>query len=198
MSTNNTPDSGNSAANWSDVAAAAAPAVGGGLFSIGQGRKAYHRSIKLMDKKFQMDKMARDYQNQYNLPSAQMQRLKDAGLNPALMYGKGTVGNATERPQAKFTQLNPYMNAGDIGTLANATIQMALAKAQKDNIEADTSKKITASKVDKAEIKRINASVVNMTQDTAMKLQQTTNLKTVNDYDKLKIELEKKVVARAN
>lgn len=33
-------------------------------------------------------------QNAYNTPIAQMQRLKDAGLNPNLMYSQGTVGNA--------------------------------------------------------------------------------------------------------
>lgn len=33
-------------------------------------------------------------QNAYNSPLAQMQRLRDAGLNPNLMYSQGTVGNA--------------------------------------------------------------------------------------------------------
>ena len=176
---------------------AAISAVAGLAGSIGSGRKAYHRSKKLMDKQFAMDREMYDYQNKYNLPSAQMQRLKAAGLNPALMYGQGTTGNASNQPQTKFTQLNPYMQAGDIGTLANAGIQMALANAQKENIEADTTKKVTASKVDKAEIKRINANVVNMTQDTAMKLQQTSNLKTLDQHNKFKRDLEEMVVKRA-
>ena len=33
-------------------------------------------------------------QNAYNTPLQQMKRLKEAGLNPALMYGQGNVGNA--------------------------------------------------------------------------------------------------------
>ena len=33
--------------------------------------------------------------NSYNSPAAQMQRLKEAGLNPDLMYSRGDVGNAT-------------------------------------------------------------------------------------------------------
>ena len=58
-----------------------------GLYaSIGQGRKAYHRSKNLMKLQRDLDKEMWDYQNKYNLPSAQMQRLKEAGLNPALMY----------------------------------------------------------------------------------------------------------------
>lgn len=38
-------------------------------------------------------------QNEYNSPSAQMQRFKDAGLNPHLIYGQGSSGNATQLPQ---------------------------------------------------------------------------------------------------
>lgn len=176
---------------------AAISAAAGLIGSIGSGRKAYHRSKKLMDKQFAMDKEMYDYQNKYNLPSAQMARLKAAGLNPALMYGQGTTGNASNQPQSKFTQLNPYMQAGDIGQLANAGVQLALANAQKKNIDSQTQKNTTQSSKDKAEIKLINAKVPNMTQDTAMKLQQTSNLKTVNDYDKLRVEFEKEVVQRA-
>lgn len=33
-------------------------------------------------------------QNAYNTPAAQMQRFKEAGLNPNLMYGRGSEGNA--------------------------------------------------------------------------------------------------------
>ena len=48
---------------------------------------------------FDLNKQMFDYQNAYNTPKAQMQRLKDAGLNPALMYGQGTTGNAQGYPQ---------------------------------------------------------------------------------------------------
>lgn len=40
-------------------------------------------------------------QNEYNSPTSQMKRLKDAGLNPAMMYGNGSaasVGNASSAP----------------------------------------------------------------------------------------------------
>lgn len=185
--------------------AAAATSVGSLVGSIGSGRKAYHRSKKLMDKQFAMDKSMYDYQNQYNLPSAQMERLKKAGLNPALMYGQGTTGNAAGYPQSKFTQLNPYMSAGDIGQVANASIQMALVKAQKENIDADTDVKETSAArnrvltaKDRREIRLINKKIVNMDASTAKMLQEETNLKTLNDYQRLQNELQTKVVARAN
>ena len=187
-----------------DNGGAVVSSIAGLIGSIGSGRKAYHRSKKLMDKQFAMDKEMYDYQNRYNLPAAQMARLKSAGLNPALMYGQGTTGNASGFPQSKFTQLNPYMNAGDIGTLTNSGIQMALMNATKKDLEASAEVKETQAKrntvltsKDKKEIKLIERKVVNMDSDTALKLRQTTNLKTVNDYDKLRVELEKQVVKRA-
>lgn len=36
-----------------------------------------------------------DMQNKYNSPQQQMQRLKEAGLNPNMVYGKGTIDNQT-------------------------------------------------------------------------------------------------------
>ena len=35
-------------------------------------------------------------QNAYNTPAKQMERIKQAGLNPALMYGQGNTGNAMQ------------------------------------------------------------------------------------------------------
>ena len=65
--------------------------VGGALL----GNKLAQRSNKKLaqhsfNKNVEMWKM----QNAYNAPKQQMSRLKEAGLNPNLMYGKGTVGNA--------------------------------------------------------------------------------------------------------
>lgn len=47
--------------------------------------------------------------NSYNSPAAQMQRLKDAGLNPDLMYSRGDVGNATA-PEAPAQAMTPRYN----------------------------------------------------------------------------------------
>jgi hypothetical protein len=127
------------------------------LGSIGSGRKAYHRSKKLMDKQFSMDMEAWKMQNAYNTPAQQMARLKEAGLNPALMYGQGTMGNATGAPQSKFTQLQPYMTAGDMGTLANSAIQGMLAKANKDLLKSQMFKNLSSSKLDDTNRFKINS-----------------------------------------
>jgi hypothetical protein len=54
-------------------------------------------------------------QNQYNSPVQQMARLKEAGLNPALMYGKsGGTGQATSPPSKTemATGVVPDLNSG--------------------------------------------------------------------------------------
>lgn len=68
-------------------------------------------------------------QNAYNTPAEQMQRLKDAGLNPALMYGKGNVGNAQ---QAMGVQQSQIKNVGAAAAQSVAAgVQMDLVAKQK-------------------------------------------------------------------
>lgn len=55
-------------------------------------QKGYANEMWEREKVYNMDLWNK--QNEYNDPNAQMQRLKDAGLNPNLMYGQGTTGNA--------------------------------------------------------------------------------------------------------
>lgn len=75
--------------------------------------------------------------NAYNAPAAQMQRYKDAGLNPALVYGQMPQANAPDMvggsPAAPASAA-----AGDtISDLAN----LRLLDAQEENIRADTAAK---------------------------------------------------------
>lgn len=48
---------------------------------------AYQRELSLLK-----------FQNDFNSPAAQMQRFKDAGLNPNLVYGQGSPGNMLSKP----------------------------------------------------------------------------------------------------
>lgn len=83
--------------------------------------------------------------NSYNSPAAQMQRLKEAGLNPDLMYSRGDVGNATapEAPQQAMTPRynvipsNTYGQTAQIA--ADATLKAAQARlASSESKKADT------------------------------------------------------------
>jgi len=71
-------------------------------------------------------------QNAYNTPSAQMQRFREAGLNPHLIYGQGNPGNqssALETPQyeQRYEDVTPAAIQ-----LANQT-QMMQAQVQAQN-----------------------------------------------------------------
>lgn len=56
-------------------------------------------------------------QNEYNSPKNQMSRLKEAGLNPNLMYGKGTPGNAQTSPQYQALETSGQMFGQSIAGL---------------------------------------------------------------------------------
>lgn len=75
-------------------------------------------------------------QNQYNTPAAQMQRLKDAGLNPNLIYGSSPAGASGAAGSITGSKPAPYSIENPSQTIA----QMALLQAQKDNLNANTFK----------------------------------------------------------
>lgn len=97
-----------------------------------ENEKAYARSVEMWN-----------MQNQYNSPTAQMSRLRQAGLNPNLVYGSGVTGNsAGSAPQyqpAKIQRatMEPY-RGWNLGLSDAASMYMALRqnKAQVENMEA--------------------------------------------------------------
>lgn len=70
----------------------------------------------------------------YDLPSAQVQRLRDAGLNPMLMYGQGgTSLTSQSAPQSASapsgSQANLSYDSSHFAHIANAAMMMAQIKA---------------------------------------------------------------------
>ena len=102
--------------------------------------------------------MQQQYQNQRNLNQqghelqmdmwnktnygAQLQHMKDAGLNPALMYGMGGGGGTTAGSQGggSAAKGSAQKQMGIEGLMAAA--QTELINAQKRNVDADTKNKI--------------------------------------------------------
>lgn len=97
----------------------------GSLFTIGAQKRAATTSFKRQKELF-------DYQNAYNTPAMQMKRLKDAGLNPALMYGQGTTGNATG-----FAGVQQAGVTGpELAQSVASGVQMDLVNSQKKLLES--------------------------------------------------------------
>lgn len=106
------------------------------------------RGQMLLKQANQMAEVAVDKANKYNSPLAQMNRLREAGLNPNLVYGHGSVANTGsvastgkgEMSQTPFTRVKNY----DLNS-ANILAQNELLKAQamKTNAETQNTKVIT-------------------------------------------------------
>lgn len=84
--------------------------------------------------KLQWDMM--HYQNDYNKPINQMQRLKEAGINPHLAYSQGGIQNQSAQPVPQTHQAPQYNF--DI----QQVLQAKLLDAQIKNMNADTQQKI--------------------------------------------------------
>lgn len=73
---------------------------------------------------------------------AQVEQLKKAGLNVGLMYDGGGASGTTQTPTGSVSGGNAPVGGGEVkGMGMQLGMQMALLKAQKENIEADTAKK---------------------------------------------------------
>lgn len=88
-----------------------------------------------------------DKTNAYNTPQMQMQRFKEAGLNPHLIYGQGTPGNTTmpTPPQQGYAESKAYLPESNFTPIAETAMAAAQAyvgmkkqQAEIDNTEAAT------------------------------------------------------------
>lgn len=78
-------------------------------------------------------------QNAYNTPVAQIERMRQAGLNPNLMYGQGNTGNASSAPSAATPNMAKpnlsYQYLSDVGnTISQGVSQYINAEVAKSNI----------------------------------------------------------------
>lgn len=104
--------------------------IGGGLFGAHQ-QSRYNRRYAAEQHGYNMELMR--YQNEYNSPSSQMQRFRDAGLNPNLMYGQGSSGNMESAPRYPDIKPGDYQSAlSGVGTQVQ---QARLMSAQADLTE---------------------------------------------------------------
>lgn len=108
--------------------------------------------------------MNESFENQYDLWNktsypGQMKKLKEAGLNPALMYGMGGGGGTTTGGGGASVGMGAAPSTGGEATqMAITAANLGLLKAQKENIEADTANKQADIPVKEAQQRDITAS----------------------------------------
>lgn len=145
---------------WSLIAAAIS-AVAGGLTAYFSNRKAtgrdrdmmaYNSSEASINREFQSAEAqtARQFQEdmytKYQSPQAQVRQYQEAGLNPALMYGRGVtpvaLSGASGGPSGSSASATPTGVAGIEGmmsmlsTLAKLPSEVDLMKSQSDDLRA--------------------------------------------------------------
>lgn len=124
----------------------------------------------------------------------QMDMMKKAGLNPALMYGHGAQSGSTAVSTAQGQGApNEATKGVNMAESLGMGMQMELLKAQKENIQADTEKKkIDAAKtagidtdLDKAQLELVNLDI---------KVNENTLWERINEIVSRSIEQQEKGV----
>lgn len=126
--------------------AAAGIAAGGALLGSAMGSKSQSDANKANMElaKYQHSKNVEMWhmQNAYNSPEEQMKRLKNAKLNPNMVYGPGAVANnAGTAPEYKAPHMQAYTGFGNLGMndASNIWLQGRMNEAQVNNLEQQNS-----------------------------------------------------------
>lgn len=136
-------------------------------------------------------------QNEYNLPKNQMMRLAQAGLNPNLVYGNGSVvGNTTsDYPKFHAPNLQRYQNS-EIMETAQAYQNLQMQKAQINLLNKQANK--TQTETDKLEAgrsywqdnERLNNDMKNLSYETMGYTNEEAkqNARTIGQLNDLRVE----------
>lgn len=117
--------------------------VAGGLFNVNQARKNRAFQERMFYKQIEETRKNWQMENEYNLPSAQRQRLEDANLNPYLMYGEGAAGLTSQGSIGSPGLPSGSQAHSQFGNPMLDALQARLITAQSQNIEANTQKTIS-------------------------------------------------------
>ena len=98
------------------------------------------RKWQLQDYAMQRRDALADWQmmNQFNSPAAQMQRLKDAGLNPNLVYGNGADAQSGPVRSVDTRTVVPQAQSFDLGSIMGSYFDTQIKQAQVDALKAKT------------------------------------------------------------
>lgn len=116
--------------------------VVGGLFNAFSGESANETNIELQRQQQLWNEKMWQMNNEYNTPANQIARLKEAGLNPNLMYGQGTVGNSSSPAQGVSpAHVQPVNYLQGLVGLPDTMLKMAqtrLIEAQEEKVRNTT------------------------------------------------------------
>jgi hypothetical protein len=105
-----------------------------GLFNRSAQSEANAQNVGLSREQMAWQEAMWNKQNAYNLPSAQMERYKQAGLNPNLIYGQSNMAGSV----GSYTRANVQPEGLELGILPviSQFMDMQVKQAQADNLKA--------------------------------------------------------------
>lgn len=141
--------------------AGAATVAGAGIAAAGQG-KANKLGAKLTREGRAYDRQQWEDTNEYNSPLMQMQRLREAGLNPNLVYDKGATSVASLPPPAKIPEVhNTLASAANMNLAPMVSLYQdwQVKKQQIDNMKVQND--LMKSDIVTKQLNQINTSIKN-------------------------------------
>lgn len=146
------------------------PVIGGSLILAGgnlaSGLLSRSASKSAAKAQYRYNMELLQYQNAYNAPAARMERLKEAGLNPMLVYGNGSVvGNTSGSGHGVSVTPADYSGVGRAAGQAAEMLykrskmnqDVQLGQAQIDQVKANTAAVAASILNTEAATKKLNA-----------------------------------------
>ncbi|UPW41896.1 DNA pilot protein [Dipodfec virus RodF1_81] len=161
----------------------------GGLFGLGSQVSTNNAQMRLAQFAYDKNLEMWHKQNQYNSPKNQKARMIEAGFNPNLVYGNGSVVNtASNAPQYDAPHLGAYTNFGDLGAGQSYQLYMQGQQTRADIALKNAQVKgvLANARVSSLEVGVKLQEILSRQMDNAMKRK---DLKSYNDFRDLQIDL---------
>lgn len=136
---------------------------------------------EMFDKQVQNNIKMWNMQNEYDLPVNQIERMRQAGLNPDLMYTGAGVSSSPNLHSATPSGFSSGFSPFDLGNSDPlATAQIALLDAQKDKVRSETkgqgytnaileSDALYRDALNSGQVRSLNVTIDNTSSDTDLK-----------------------------
>ena len=122
---------------WSAVGSVASSLLGG-LFGSSSQSSTNKMQLQMMREQNAWNENMWNKQNEYNTPANQMKRFEAAGLNPNLVYGQGSSGNASSAPTSARADLRAFDASALAASVVSNAIDAYARLQQAKKIKADT------------------------------------------------------------
>ncbi|WGL31429.1 DNA pilot protein [Dipodfec virus UOA04_Rod_1040] len=161
----------------------------GGLFGLGSQVSTNNAQMRLAQFAYDKNLEMWHKQNQYNTPKNQKARMIEAGFNPNLVYGNGSVVNTSSNaPQYDAPHLGAYTNFGDLGAGQSYQLYMQGQQTRADIALKNAQVKgvLANARVSSLEVGVKLQEILSRQMDNAMKRK---DLATYNEYRALQLDL---------